>query len=50
VQGQQTGQRGSPNALETSFGWVLADDIESEAIVHYVIAHHTSVLSSVDML
>ena len=46
--GWRSGPPGSPSAFETSFGWVLADNIDMIIPAH--IATHTSVISGDDII
>ena len=45
LQGRQFGPPGSPNALKTEFGWVLAGRLD-ETNLTYVTTHHVSVASN----
>lgn len=50
MRGRRLGPPGSPVALETTFGWVLAGDTTSSVAAHHVVAHHVSILSENDIL
>ena len=41
---------GSPIALETKSGWVLAGSTDSSSFAHHVVAHHVSLMSGDDIL
>ena len=48
--GWRYGPRGSPTAVNTDFGWVLAGDTCSQAETGMVTTHLTSVLTGDDLL
>ena len=48
-QGRRKGPQGSPTALETEFGWVLAGNTKVDA-PHCITTHHVSLLSGDDLL
>lgn len=47
--GRQRGNRGSPIAIEMTFGWVLDGNINTEGS-EMVASHHVSVLTRDDLL
>ena len=48
--GWRTGPPGSPVALETKFGWVLAGSVESNTSVNHIVTYHVSALTGDDIL
>lgn len=48
--GRRVGLPGSPTAVETDFGWVVAGPADSVIPTPLVATHHTSLLSSDDLL
>ena len=48
--GRKIGPPGSPTALETHFGWVLAGRTESLTSNYHITTHHISILSGDDLL
>ena len=50
MHGRQVGPPGSPAAIETKFGWVLAGSVESQGHIQEVTMHHVSLLSGDDLL
>ena len=49
LHGRRSGPRGSPTAIETHFGWVLAGAVDCSQPPTQVVAHHTSILSGDDL-
>ena len=49
-QGRRIGIPGSPTALETMFGWVLAGSPKAIVSKNYVVTLHTSLLSADNVL
>ena len=47
--GRRKGRQGSPTAIETTFGWVLAGNTNSEGS-DTVASHHVSMLTGEDLL
>lgn len=50
LHGRRSGSPGSPVAIETSFGWVLAGAVDCNTPRSQVVSHLTSVLSGDDLL
>ena len=50
LHGRRCGIPGSPVALETQFGWVLAGSTSSGSTSQLVTSHHTTLLSGDDLL
>ena len=49
LNGRRSGPPGSPTALQTKFGWVLAGDADTSPTVH-VTSHHVSLLTGDELL
>ena len=49
LNGRRSGPPGSPTALQTKFGWVLAGDTDTSPTVH-VTSHHVSLLTGDELL
>ena len=49
-QGRRMGPPGSPVALETEFGWVLAGNTGSSSPASHAVVHHATLLSGDDIL
>ena len=47
--GRRRGRRGSPNAIETTFGWVLAGNNNIEGS-DTIASHHMSILTGDELL
>ena len=50
LHGRGSGPPGSPTAIETCFGWVLAGAVDCDQPQSRIVSHHTSVLSGDDLL
>ena len=50
LHGRRLGPPGSPTALETKFGWVLAGLVESQGHPHQIATHHASLITGDDLL
>ena len=55
LDGRRSGSAGSPVALETSFGWVMAGSIHdgqtgSHRPTHHIVVHHSTVLTTDELL
>ena len=50
LNGRRHGPLGSPSAIETSFGWVLAGTVGRGLQPTQLVSHHTSVVSGDDLL
>lgn len=50
LQGRRAGPPGSPIALETKFGWVLAGGTEPHSLTTELVSHYVSLLSGDDLL
>ena len=48
--GRRIGPLGSPTALETHFGWVLAGRADSLSPTSHIATHHTSIISGDELL
>ena len=50
LHGRRSGPPGSPTAIETCFGWVLAGAVDCDRPHTRIVSHHASVLSGDDLL
>ena len=50
LQGRQTGPPGSPTALETEFGWVLAGSTKDYETRNMIVANFSNMMSCDDLL
>lgn len=48
--GRQIGAPGTPIALETQFGWVLAGNMGSQLPMHHAAVHHVTTLTGDDLI